>query len=74
MLNGPGCNSTETFAGGDDEIGSELNLQADYTIHAASKLGLRLQANWFFPGEAVVGPTAADDAISEYYARLQYEF
>ena len=71
-------NQSNLFAGSgvrDDALGSEIDLQLDYTIHSASKLGLRLQANWFFPGDgALAMTTSPDDQVSEYYARIQYNF
>jgi hypothetical protein len=65
----------DTSTSGDDDVGSELNLGADYTIHSASTLKLSAQANWLFPGDALTGGGSnPDDTVSEYTAKLEYQF
>ncbi|MBI5286182.1 MAG: hypothetical protein HY878_01155, partial [Deltaproteobacteria bacterium] len=45
----------------------------NYTLH--KNLSLLAFAAWFNPDDGITGSgTAADDTVSEYYARLQWEF
>jgi len=64
---------TEELSGTSDDIGEEYNLTANYTLH--KNLNLLLFAAWFNPDDGITGGgSAADDTVSEYYARLQWEF
>lgn len=64
---------TEALSGTDDSIGNEIDLTANYTIH--KNLSLLAFAAWFMPDDGLTGGGAAkDDVVSEYYARLQWEF
>ena len=65
---------TEELTGQDDSIGNELDLTLNYMIH--KNLSLLAFAAWFMPDDGITGtaPTATDDTVAEYYARLQWEF
>ncbi|MBI5286446.1 MAG: hypothetical protein HY878_02500 [Deltaproteobacteria bacterium] len=64
---------TQALSGTSDDIGNEINLTLNYTLH--KNLSLLAFAAWFNPDDGITGSgTAADDTVSEYYARLQWEF
>ncbi len=68
--------TTANTATNSDEIGTEINLTANYKLHKDLSL-LAIYAQ-FTPGDAYSGKdvttTAKDDTISMFYARLQWEF
>lgn len=53
--------------------GNEVDLTANYKIQKG--LSLLTFAAWFSPDKGITGGgTAKEDTVSEYYARLQWEF
>lgn len=65
------------------KLGYEVDLTAVYKLY--KELALVGQAAWFMPGEGIrtykntagnnlAGSLASDDAVSEYYAKIQYDF
>ncbi len=64
---------TETIGTQDDKIGNEVDLTANYMIY--KNLSLLAFAAWFMPDDGITGGgTATDDTVTEYYARLQWEW
>lgn len=65
---------TEELTGTDDSIGNEIDLTANYMIY--KNLSLLAFAAWFIPDDGITGtaPTATDDNVAEYFARLQWEW
>ena len=59
-----------------DDIGTELDLTANYKLH--KNLTLLAAAAWFMPGDAYSGQdvtaAAKDDTITALYSRLQWTF
>ena len=67
----------------DSELGTEVDLTAVYKLY--KELALVAQAAWFLPGEGILTNKseagnhelysfATDDAVSEYFAKIQYDF
>ncbi|MBI5874978.1 MAG: hypothetical protein HZB81_03895 [Deltaproteobacteria bacterium] len=67
----------------ESKLGYEIHLTAVYKLYKA--LAIVGQAAWFLPGEGIrtykstagnnaSGSLASDDAVSEYYAKIQYDF
>ena len=65
------------------KLGTEVDLVAVYKLY--KELALVAQAAWFMPGEGIrtskntagnnaAGSIATDDKVSEYFARIQYDF
>ncbi len=65
------------------KLGTEVDLVAVYKLY--KELALVGQAAWFLPGEGIrtykntagnnaAGSNNADDAVSEYFAKIQYDF
>lgn len=64
---------TEALSGTSEDIGNEVDLTANYKIQKG--LSLLTFAAWFSPDKGITGGgTAKEDTVSEYYARLQWEF
>lgn len=64
-------------------LGDEIDLTAVYKLY--KELSLTAQAAWFLPGEGIrtykntagnnaAGSFATKDAVSEYFAKIQYDF
>lgn len=67
----------------ESKLGSEIDVNAIYKIYP--QLALVTQAAWFFPGDGILtytntaganasGTFATDDKVSEYFAKIQYDF
>lgn len=65
----------------DSKLGTEVDLTAVYKLY--KELALVGQAAWFLPGDGILNfkdqagnysGFASDDAVSEYFAKIQYDF
>lgn len=65
----------------ESKLGYEIDLTATYKLY--KELALVGQAAWFLPGDGIKSykdqtgdytGIASDDAVSEYYAKIQYDF
>ncbi|GEM_PF-5477140 len=78
--NASSATNTNTW---NSKLGTEVDLVAVYKLY--KELALVAQAAWFMPGEGILtsqntagnnttGSIASKDAVSEYFARIQYDF
>lgn len=68
---------TEDEDAANDSLGSEVDLTITYKLYP--QLSLHGQAAWFFPDDGFYtqgteGEYMFDDVVSEYFARVQYDF
>lgn len=73
-----GASTTTTW---DAALGTEIDLVAVYKLY--KELGITAQAAWFMPGDGLLkskdeagnySGIASNDTVSEYYAKVQYDF